>query len=198
MVLATVFSASLHHLCRSIAFRFGGKVKWWFLLFTLSSFHIPYYAGRTIPNFMALPIGEQCDCSKDVIDKVVLFGVSLILRSSGLSIPEPIRRKRLRNAIGLLTAASTIVRLEIALFLLPVVLSLVIQRRLSLSNALLYGAVSGIGSLGTSLARLCMLLMYSRVGANRPLSLATNPHSPHIPLQYLETTNMARTFKPDI
>jgi hypothetical protein len=80
----------------------------------------------------------------------VLFGISFILRSSGLSIPEPIRRKRLRNAIYLLTAVSTIVRLEIALFLLPVVLSLVIQRRISLSNALLYGVVGGVGSLGMS------------------------------------------------
>jgi alpha-1,6-mannosyltransferase len=78
----------------------------------------------------------------------VLFGISFILRSSGLSIPEPIRRKRLRNAICLLTAAATIVRLEIALFLLPVVLSLVIQRKLSLSSALLYGIIGGVGSLG--------------------------------------------------
>jgi len=29
------------------------------LIFTLSSFHIPYYAGRKIPNFMALPLGES-------------------------------------------------------------------------------------------------------------------------------------------
>jgi hypothetical protein len=58
LVLAALFSASLHHLCRSISFRFGAQVKWWFLIFTLSSFHIPYYAGRTIPNFMALPLGK--------------------------------------------------------------------------------------------------------------------------------------------
>jgi len=83
-------------------------------------------------------------------DKAVLFGVSFILRSSGLSIPEPIRRKRLRNAICLLTAVSTIVRLEIALFLLPVVLSLVIQQKLSLGDALLYGILGGVGSLGMS------------------------------------------------
>jgi len=84
------------------------------------------------------------------VDDTVLFGISLILRSSGLSIPEPIRRKRLRNAIGLLTAVSTIVRLEIALFLLPIVLSLVVQRRISFSNALIYGAFSGLCALGES------------------------------------------------
>jgi hypothetical protein len=58
LVLATLFSASLHHLCRSISFRFGARVKWWSLIFTLSSFHSPYYAGRTIPNFLALPLGK--------------------------------------------------------------------------------------------------------------------------------------------
>ena len=84
------------------------------------------------------------------VDDTVLFGISLILRSSGLSIPEPIRRKRLRNAIGLLTAVSTIVRLEIALFLLPIVLSLVVQQRISFSNALIYGAFSGLCGLGQS------------------------------------------------
>lgn len=98
---------------------------------------------------MALPIGEH-PSYEGRTDKAVLFGISFILRSSGLSIPEPIRRKRLRNAICLLTAVSTVVRLEIALFLLPVVLSLVIQRRLSLGSALLYGIIGGVGSLGMS------------------------------------------------
>jgi len=98
---------------------------------------------------MALPIGEHSSY-KGRTDKAVLSGISFTLHSSGLSIPKPIRRKRLRNAICLLTAVSTVVRLEIALFLLPVVLSLVIQRRLSLGNALLYGIIGGVGSLGMS------------------------------------------------
>jgi alpha-1,6-mannosyltransferase len=100
---------------------------------------------------MALPLGtapyrfiSAWSCAYDI----VIFGISLILRSSGLSIPQAIRRKRLRNAIGLLTAVSTIVRLEIALFLLPVVLSLVVQGRLSLKDAVLYGMTSGLGALG--------------------------------------------------
>jgi hypothetical protein len=98
---------------------------------------------------MALPIGELAPFHFDA-NEAVLFGISLILRSSGLSIPQPIRKKRLRYAIGLLTAVSTIVRLEIALFLLPVVLSLVIQRRISFTSALFYGVISGLGSLGMS------------------------------------------------
>ena len=32
---------------------------WWFVILSLSSFHIPYYAGRTIPNFLALPLGQS-------------------------------------------------------------------------------------------------------------------------------------------
>lgn len=97
---------------------------------------------------MALPLGKSFTNLSTCADDSVLFGISLILRSSGLSIPHPIRRKRLRNAIGLLTAVSTVIRLEIALFLLPVVLSLVIQRRLSLADAILYGAVGGLGASG--------------------------------------------------
>lgn len=77
-----------------------------------------------------------------------MFSISLILRSTGLSIPDPIKKRRLRNAVALLTAVSTVVRLEIALFLLPTTLSMVLQRRMSLKDAIVYGMIGGAGSLG--------------------------------------------------
>jgi hypothetical protein len=148
---------------------------------------------------MALPLGKAptlpvviWSCAYDI----VIFGISLILRSSGLSIPQLIRQKRLRNAIGLLTAVSTVVRLEIALFLLPVVLSLVIQGRLSLKDAVLYGMISGLGALGQSpILRVISTDFPSRLSLYRSIFLATNPHPSLIPFRHLETTRLARTLR---
>lgn len=78
----------------------------------------------------------------------MLLGISLIIRSSATSLPGEVKIKRIRGGIQVLTAMATVVRLEIALFLLPVVLSLVIQRRITVWKAIYYGAVAGICALG--------------------------------------------------
>lgn len=59
LVLASLFCYSFNKLAYSIQKTFSVSVRVWFILLSLSSFHIPYYAGRTLPNFMALP-GGMC------------------------------------------------------------------------------------------------------------------------------------------
>ena len=77
---------------------------------------------------------------------IVLIGISLLIRSTG-SLPEKVKAIRIKKAIYVLTVVATIVRLEVALFLLPIVLSLVIQRRISFRQALVSGIIGGVGAL---------------------------------------------------
>ncbi|WWD17880.1 hypothetical protein CI109_102324 [Kwoniella shandongensis] len=135
IVLAAIFSISFNHLAKSIRARYGALVRIWFTILSLTSFHIPYYAGRTLPNFMALP--------------GVLLSMSYLIRAKSSS-PESITTKRLRNAIVLLTALATVVRLELALFVLPVVLSLVLSGQITVGQAIRWGMVGGFGSLAIS------------------------------------------------
>jgi alpha-1,6-mannosyltransferase len=78
----------------------------------------------------------------------VLLAFSLVLKSLNNAAPPAITVKRLRNAVALLTALATVVRLELALVVLPVALSLVLMRRMSLVSALRAGMIGGFGSLG--------------------------------------------------
>lgn len=72
------------------------------------------------------------------------MGVSLVLSRSNL---PSISKRRIQVAIVLMTATATVVRLELALFILPTVLSLILRRRLTLRQAVAYGAIGGFGSL---------------------------------------------------
>ncbi|WVQ97304.1 hypothetical protein IAU59_004415 [Kwoniella sp. CBS 9459] len=136
LILAAAFSHTFNHLSKTLRTRYGPTVRIWFILLSLSSFHIPYYASRTLPNFMALP--------------GVILSISLLLRAGTKSGPASVSARRTRNAIILLTALATVVRLEIALFLLPVALSLVLSKRASIGQVIRWGMIGGFGSLAVS------------------------------------------------
>ncbi|BEJ14670.1 hypothetical protein CspHIS471_0404370 [Cutaneotrichosporon sp. HIS471] len=121
LTLVACFAAAFTHLARTLQRRFSTSTADWFVALTLAQFHIPFYAGRTLPNFTALPL--------------VVLAFSLLLRD------------RLWSGIALLTATATVLRLEIALLAIPTALALVIQRRLSFPSALSAGMVGGFGSL---------------------------------------------------
>ena len=48
----------MNHLYRTLRSRYPPSMSVWYLVLSLSQFHIPYYAGRTMPNFLALPLGK--------------------------------------------------------------------------------------------------------------------------------------------
>lgn len=121
IVLAGVFAFACANLTYTLMRRFGASTAVWFAIWTLAQFHIPYYAGRTLPNFMALPW--------------FLLGISFILLQEEFW------------GILFITAAATVQRLEIAAFVVPTALQLVITKRMSLRSALLAGAIGGFGSL---------------------------------------------------
>ena len=120
-----------------------------FIVLSLTQFHVPFYAGRFLPNFMALPS--------------VILAFSLILRTAHrqdlailtttASEASGARRSHSRIlplALALLTFTATVVRLELAPLVATVALVLVLQSRLSLVHALIAGAVGGFGGIGGS------------------------------------------------
>ncbi|WVQ70934.1 hypothetical protein IAR50_000459 [Cryptococcus sp. DSM 104548] len=135
LVLASFFSLSFNHLAASLQTVYGTPARVWFTLLSLGSFHIPYYAGRTLPNFMALP--------------GVLWSISQIVRSES-SCTAKESQVQPRNAIITLTALATIVRLELALFVLPLALSLVVLKRASVGQVISWGFIGGFGSLAVT------------------------------------------------
>ncbi|KAE8539940.1 hypothetical protein D1P53_003878 [Cryptococcus gattii VGV] len=137
LVLASLFSYSFNKLAYSIQKTFSVSVKVWFTLLSLSSFHIPYYAGRTLPNFMALP--------------GVLWSISHAMTAQTAT-SEAERVASLRKAVIALTALATIVRLELALFVIPLALSLLINRQAVFGQVLKWGILGGFGSLSISSA----------------------------------------------
>lgn len=121
VMLAGVFAFACANLAYTLQRRFGGSTAAWFTIWTLAQFHIPYYAGRTLPNFMALPW--------------FLLGISFILLQEEFW------------GVLFITATATVLRLEIAAFVVPTALQLVITKKMTLRNALLAGAIGGFGSL---------------------------------------------------
>lgn len=67
LVQTVFFSAGLAHLSSSISRYYRSQLtSRLFLILSTTQFHIPYYAGRTLPNFMALPFGEFFDHCDDL------------------------------------------------------------------------------------------------------------------------------------
>ncbi|OWZ79285.1 alpha-1,6-mannosyltransferase [Cryptococcus neoformans Bt85] len=124
LIQSFFFSASLVHLSNSISLYYQSQLtSQLFLILSLTQFHIPYYAGRTLPNFTALPF--------------TLFGISLIMRPSRHS-------SRPRLGLTLISLTGTVARMEIAPIALALALTLIWERRLSVWQALSGGAYGGI------------------------------------------------------
>jgi len=104
--------------------RFGNLTSSFFILISVLQFHIPFYAGRTLPNFLALPF----------------VNLSITYTLSG----------DYWHAIAILTAAATVIRLELALMAVPLAINLVVLKRIPFLSALGAGMAGGFGSLGTS------------------------------------------------
>ncbi|CAK9787343.1 hypothetical protein CC85DRAFT_327138 [Cutaneotrichosporon oleaginosum] len=124
LTLVACFAAAFTHLARTLQRRYSTSTADWFVALTLAQFHIPFYAGRTLPNFTALPL--------------VVLAFSYLLD------------EKLWAGIALLTATATVIRLEVALLAVPTALALVVQRRLSLPAALGAGIAGGFGALALS------------------------------------------------
>jgi alpha-1,6-mannosyltransferase len=94
---------------------------------------VPYYAGRFLPNFLALPL--------------VILSFSTILRyTSGLRTPAT--KEYLSKALITLTFTATVIRLELAPLVAAVAIVLWVRGDLLLVDVLTAGATGGFGGLG--------------------------------------------------
>lgn len=103
--------------------RFGSTAETFYVLFTVTQFHVPFYASRTLPNMLALPL--------------VTYALAWILE-----------RRHPRRAVACLVVAAVIVRAEIALLLAPLAVQMLVKRRISLTALIVSGLVSGVLALG--------------------------------------------------
>ncbi|CDZ96978.1 Protein involved in dolichol pathway for N-glycosylation (mannosyltransferase family) [Phaffia rhodozyma] len=125
LVMAAISSLSLIYLSRSISIRYGSISGRFFLLLCSTQFHLPFYMGRSLPNFLALPF------------------VNVTLAWLISNRPGP--------ALALLTATASIVRAELVLLLAPLTIILIFTRRISIGGALGWGAIGGFGGTGATL-----------------------------------------------
>jgi alpha-1,6-mannosyltransferase len=135
---------------KTIRARYGPSVRNWFLVLSMSQFHIPFYAGRTLPNFMILPGGTA---------GLILYPnrgqaeshVMLIHRSPPQLLLVATLLLKFRSTAGHSLAAASLhllatnARLELAAFVIPLALTLVLLRKVNLAAAFSFGALGGFG-----------------------------------------------------
>ncbi|GAC95557.1 glycosyltransferase [Pseudozyma hubeiensis SY62] len=110
-----------------------------FLIVTAAQFHFAFWASRTIPNSLALPL--------------VTVALAMVCRSIGTNNKDKHRvSSDARTAIWFLTFSAVVLRLEIAATLIPVGLYLLATRMISVWAALKTGIVSSFFSIGLTMA----------------------------------------------
>jgi alpha-1,6-mannosyltransferase len=109
MMLALVNGIALCYFRRVVARRFGKSTSLYFTLLSVSQYHIPFWAGRTIPNMFAFaPVA---------IAMAQLFDRSIVYV------------KTQKRVVTLLAFSGVVLRGELALLLAPVTLYAIFRRR---------------------------------------------------------------------
>jgi alpha-1,6-mannosyltransferase len=89
-----------HAFSRKVAGLYGNTAANFFLLFTATQFHIPFYLSRTLPNFLVLP--------------VVVLGLAQLLATDIPTMNAKSPARRLQLGVALLVSAGIIGRSEVA------------------------------------------------------------------------------------
>ncbi|PPQ74041.1 hypothetical protein CVT24_012343 [Panaeolus cyanescens] len=132
LVLASLNAWTLCRIRRAVDTRFGRLTGFFFTLLTCSQFHFPFWMGRTIPNMFAMI----------PVNLATHLLVSRTPRST--IIPE----KRVQWSIFLLAFSAAVFRAEIAAFLAPFCLQMLVSKQISLANLLKTGVLASVISAG--------------------------------------------------
>lgn len=57
-ILGLTNATSLLAFQRAVSQAFGQTAAYWYIVLQVSQFHVMYYASRTLPNFLAFPLGK--------------------------------------------------------------------------------------------------------------------------------------------
>lgn len=117
-VVGAVNAFMLIEFRRKIEKVFGNRVSAWFMLITISQFHLIYYASRTLPNMMAMPL--------------VLFAFGQFLDNN------------IGGAVGVLSFTAIVLRAELILLAASLGIISLGARKISLSNLIISG-MRGVG-----------------------------------------------------
>ncbi|BGP20554.1 hypothetical protein JCM10213_003817 [Rhodosporidiobolus nylandii] len=133
-----VFSAfSLIFFSRRVATAYGAKVAKYFLLLLATSFHVPFWAGRTVPNMLAFPL----------VQVALAFFVTPPVLTGNTAKPRGATKRTLKLAFAFLTVAAVVIRLELVALIVPFVLEHLIRGTLSIVDLVEVGVVAGGASL---------------------------------------------------
>lgn len=61
LVLAFTSASALVFLASRVRSTYGGRTARYLLLLSATQFHVPFWAGRTVPNMLAFPLGASAD-----------------------------------------------------------------------------------------------------------------------------------------
>ncbi|GAA5982494.1 hypothetical protein JCM10908_006671 [Rhodotorula pacifica] len=141
LVLAFTSALSLLFLASRVRSTYGGRTAKYLLLLSATQFHVPFWAGRTVPNMLAFPL--------------VQTALGLLISPPILqALSKPRFETRRNNLLGfaLLTFAALVIRLELIALIAPFALESLLQGSVGFIELAATGAVSALISLGTSVA----------------------------------------------
>ncbi|GAA5870987.1 hypothetical protein JCM8547_000049 [Rhodosporidiobolus lusitaniae] len=137
------FSAlSLIFLSRRVASAYGAKVAKYFLLLVATSFHVPFWAGRTIPNMLIFPLIQ--------VALAFLVTPPALVKKAGK--PRGATKATICKAFELLAFSAAVGRLEIAALAVPFALEHLLRGSMSFVELVELAVVTGGASIGLSIA----------------------------------------------
>jgi len=131
LVLATCSALTLCLIRRGVSRRYGFQAAVWYTVFTVTQFHYPFWAGRTLPNMFALiPVN--------------IASYRLLNRAPNSTKPALYDVKR---AIRLLVFTAVVLRAEVALLLATIAAQLWWSGAVTIPDMVQSGLISGLPSL---------------------------------------------------
>ncbi|KAG2018344.1 alpha-1,6-mannosyltransferase subunit [Coprinopsis cinerea AmutBmut pab1-1] len=134
LVLATTNALGLCLIRRAVSQRFGRLTGLFFAVLTCTQFHLPFWMGRTVPNMFALFL--------------VNLSTYLLLKRA----PNALRLSSATSStiISLLTFTAVVFRAEVALFLAPVALQLLLTKNIGFRKLITVGLTASLLSIATT------------------------------------------------
>ncbi|GAA6038755.1 hypothetical protein JCM8097_002384 [Rhodosporidiobolus ruineniae] len=142
LTLAFFSALSLIFFSRRVAASYGGKVAKYFFLLQATSFHVPFWAGRTLPNMLAFPLVQ-------IAFALLVTPPALTNRTAS---PRQSTKRTLATAFALLTFAAVVIRLELVALIASFALEHLVRGTLSLVELIEVGLLAGGASLALTVA----------------------------------------------